>query len=234
VLGLLVAGLAWIAAHAMRGASVPELNRLGAAAATWCETVRQELDAGQPLRAAVMTSCHLPPRGLEAPLARLAGRMESEPLPAALWSFASEVRHPAVGQTVAALEVAYRLGAGDLPRLMASQVEATRHRVQVLRDLHAARAKHRRAMVLLLGLFATAVTFLLAIWPAFLAAYRPMVGQVVLAGIGATVLGAIRALMQLSQPSLPPDFFAGRGRTWADGGRAVQSEPLHVDAEGER
>jgi hypothetical protein len=188
VLGLLAAGIAWVALDAARAPSVTALNRLGGAVASWCETIRQELDAGQPLRAAVVTSCDLPPRGLEQPLRRLAARLDVEPLPDALWAFAREVRHPAVGQTVAALEVAYWLGAGDLPRLMASQVEATRHRVQVLRDLHAARAKHRRAMVLLLGLFLAAVAVLFAVWPTFLDAYRPATGQLVLAGIGATPL----------------------------------------------
>jgi hypothetical protein len=212
VLGLLAAGIVWVALDTGRGPSVTALNRLGGAVASWCETIRQELDAGQPLRAAVVTSCDLPPRGLEQPLRGLAARLDDQPLPEALWAFARDVRHPAVGQTVAALEVAYRLGAGDLPRLMASQVEATRHRVQVLRDLHAARAKHRRAMVLLLGLFLAAVVILFAVWPTFLDAYRPATGQLVLAGIGATVLAAVRALIRLSQPSLPPDFFADRLR----------------------
>jgi hypothetical protein len=234
VLGLLTAGVVWIAADATRGASVPELNRLGGAVASWCETVRQELDAGQPLRAAVLTSCDLPPRGLEAPLAQMAAGLESQPLPNALWGFAAEVRHPAVGQTVAALEVAYRLGAGDLPRLMASQVEATRHRVQVLRDVHAARAKHRRAMVMLLGLFVAVIGVLFAVWPAFLDAYRSLVGQAVLAGIGVTVLGAVRALVRLSQPAMPPDFFAGRTRGLPGARDVAEAAPLGAGEEGAR
>jgi len=210
VIALLAAGVVWVSADAMRGPSVPELNRLGAAVASWCETIRQELDAGQPLRAAVVAACDMPPRGLEEPLERLATRLETEPLPEALWGFAGDVRHPAVGQTVAALEVAYRLGAGDLPQLMAGQVETTRHRVQTLRDLHAARAKHRRAMALLLTLFLAVVVVLFLAWPDFLNAYRSAQGQLVLAGVAGTVLGSIRALVRLSQPALPPDFFADR------------------------
>jgi Flp pilus assembly protein TadB len=210
VLGLLAAGMVWVAVETAAGPSVVAVNRLGGAVAAWCETIRQELDAGQPLRAAVVAAGDLPPRGLEEPLRRLNARLELHPLPDALWAFAREVRHPAVGQIVAAIEVAYRLGAGDLPRLMAGQVETTRHRVQVLRDLHAGRAKHRRAMVMLLGLFLASIVVLLGVWPAFLDAYRPVEGQLVLGGIGLVVLGAVRALVRLSQPSLPPDFFDGR------------------------
>jgi Flp pilus assembly protein TadB len=210
VLGLLAAGIVWIAVETAAGPSVAAVNRLGGGLAAWCETIRQELDAGQPLRAAVVAAGDLPPRGLKEPLRRLNARLEHQSLPDALWAFAREVRHPAVGQIVAAIEVAYRLGAGDLPRLMAGQVETTRHRVQVLRDLHAARAKHRRAMVLLLGLFLASILVLLGVWPAFLDAYRPAEGQLILGGIGLVVLAAVRALVRFSQPALPPDFFDGR------------------------
>ncbi|WP_241255905.1 type II secretion system F family protein [Candidatus Protofrankia californiensis] len=207
MMGLLVAALLWVSASATSGPSIPVITATGDAIASWAETVRQELEAGQPLRAAIVAACDDPPPPIAVPLTRLAARLETVALPEALWELRAAVDHPALGPIVAALDVAYRRGAGDLPRLMASQVEATRHRVAVMRDLHAARAKHRRAMALLLGLFAASILTLMAVWPTFLTAYRPLAGQLVLAGIGLTVIGAVRSLIQMSRPAPTPDFF---------------------------
>ncbi|MBL7512347.1 type II secretion system F family protein, partial [Frankia nepalensis] len=213
VLALVAAGVVWLARQARGVRAVPAVNELGEAVATWCETVRQELDAGQPLRAAVAASCQLPPPPLAAPLTALARRLEAqEALPVALAAFHREAGHPAVGQVVAALTLAYRHGAGELGRLMASQVETTRHRVAVVRDLHAGRARHRRAMALLLGLFALTTAGLLAAWPALLTPYRTPLGQLALAADLALVGTAVRALLRRSRPPTVPDFFGRDAR----------------------
>lgn len=208
VLAVIAGGSVWLVGEArgLRGAG--EVNELGEAVATWCETVRQELDAGQPLRAAVTASCQLPPPPLAVPLAALARRLaDQQPLPVALAALRRQVAHPAVGQVVTALILAYRHGAGDLGRLMASQVETTRHRVAVVRDVHAGRARHRRAMTLLLALFGLTTGGLLAAWPAVLTPYRTPAGQLVLAGLLALVGAAVHALIRRSQPPAMPDFF---------------------------
>ncbi|WP_239309767.1 type II secretion system F family protein [Frankia sp. Cj3] len=223
VLGVLTGGLLWIGLTAITGPSVAAITRMGDAVASWCETVRQELEAGQPLRAAVVASCDMPPEPLAIPLGRLAERLERQQLPDALWGLRADVDHAAIGPIIAALDIAYRRGAGDLPRLMANQVEATRHRVAMLRDLHASRAKHRRAMALLLALFAVSIAVLMVVWPAFLAAYRPLVGELVLGGIGGAVFLAVRSLVRLSQPSLPPDFFAVRDAASTQTARAART-----------
>jgi hypothetical protein len=224
VVALLTVGAVLLAVNSSAETPVAVLNARGAAVAAWCETVRHELEAGQPERAALLAACDHPAPGLESPLRRLAARLESESVPDALWSFAVDARHPAVGNAVAALDVAYRFGAGDLPALMAGQVESTRNQVQAHRELHAARAKHRRAMVLLLGLFTAVVTGLFVIWPDFLAAYRGVQGQLVLGGIGVAVLGAVRALIRLGRPEPVPDFFtvhqAGACGSGSDGASA--------------
>jgi hypothetical protein len=208
VLGPVAAGAVWVGAEACRGPNVPAHAALGEAVATWCETVRQELAAGQPLRAAVAASCRLPPPALAGPLAGLGRRLDSQPLPQALAGLRAEVAHPAVGAVVAALGLAYRHGAADLATLMAEQVETTRHRVAVLRDVHAARARYRRSMALLLGLFAASAAGLLAVWPAMLGPYRTGWGQLALAGIAAAVGLAVTALLRRSRPPDSPDFFA--------------------------
>ncbi|MBL7487440.1 hypothetical protein I6A60_24710 [Frankia sp. AgB1.9] len=208
VLAVAAGGLVFLVREARGLRAVPRVNELGEAIATWCETIRQDLDAGQQLLAAVAASCQLPPPPLADPLAGLARRLgEREPLPVALAAFHRDVEHPAVGQVVVALNLAYRHGAGDLARLMASQVETTRHRVAVLRDLHAGRARHRRAMSLLLGLFTLVTVVLLGAWPAVLAPYRTGEGQLVLAGLLLAVAGAVRALLRRSRPPAVPDFF---------------------------
>jgi len=207
VLAFLAAGVVAVAIETARGPSVAVLNTKGAGVAAWCESVRQELDAGQPMLAALVAVCDMPPAGLEEPLAHLGERLRTTSVPDALWAFAAEVDYPAAGQTVAALEIAYRHGAGDLPRLMARQVETTRHQVQTLRELHAARARHRRSMILLLALFMTVVAVLFVVWPDFLNAYRDLQGQLVLAAIGLAVLGAVRSLARMSAPRIPPSFF---------------------------
>ncbi|OHV64191.1 hypothetical protein [Pseudofrankia sp. BMG5.36] len=208
VLAVIAAGLVWLAREARTLRGVGETNELGEAVATWCETVRQELDAGQPLRAAVAASSELPPSALAGPLAALGRRLhDQQSLPWALAAFRRDVAHPAVGQVVTALVLAYRHGAGDLGRLMASQVETTRHRVAVLRDLHAGRARHRRAMTLLLALFALTTGGLLVAWPAVLTPYHTAAGQLALTGLLALVGVAVHSLIRRSRPPAMPDFF---------------------------
>jgi Flp pilus assembly protein TadB len=208
--GALIVGMVGVGLDLMRGPSMTGLNERGAGVAAWTETVRQELEAGQPQKAALMAACDLSPPGLEAPLAHLSQRLETGTIPEALWAFAREVRHPASGHVVAALNVAYQYGAANLPSLMAAQVETTRHQVQMTREIHAARAKHRRTMLLLLALFVSVILILFVIWPDFLSAYRDGTGQLVLLAIGATVLVCIRTLGRLSRGNPPPDFFTGR------------------------
>jgi hypothetical protein len=187
--------------------TVDELNELGEAAATWGETVRQELEAGQPLRAAVLASCQLPPVALAEPLRRLRVRLDREPLPEALAGFRAAVPHPLIGEIVTVLSLTYQRGAGDLARLMADQVESTRHRVAVLRDLHAARARYRRSMALILGMFAASVVGVLALWPVMLAPYRTAWGQAIVVLLAGCVGLAMRALLRMSRPGMVPDFF---------------------------
>ncbi|MCK9895038.1 type II secretion system F family protein [Frankia sp. AgB32] len=207
---LTTAGIAggWLVGGVRRQPGADELTELGEAAATWCETVRQELDAGQPLRAAVLASCQLPPPALAAPMARLRGRLERQSLPVALAGLRTEVPHPLVATTVAVLSLTYRRGAGDLSRLMAEHVEVTRHRVAVLRDLHAARARYRRSMSLLLGLFAVSVVGVLMLWPAMAAPYRTAWGETAVVLITGAVALAVRSLIRMSRPGAVPDLFS--------------------------
>ncbi|EFC81313.1 type II secretion system F family protein [Parafrankia sp. EUN1f] len=219
-LGLIVAVLGYVILENRAGMSVPQLTRLGDAVATWAEQIREGLDAGQHLRAAIAASTDHPPAELADPLQRLAARLRSAmPLPDALWALRAEVPHPTLGPVIIALDVAYRRGAGDLPRLMASQTAATREATALLRDQHALRARHRRAMTLLLALFTGAITVLLVAWPNFLAPYRNLQGQLALTVIGGGVVLAVRALAAMSRPPTTPDFFpapvavAGADRT---------------------
>ncbi len=206
-LAVVGAAAGWLVHDVRREPKADELNELGEAAATWCETIRQELDAGQPLRTAVLASCELAPSALVGPLRRLQACLDREPLPVALGGLRAEVNHPLVGSIVTVLALTYRCGAGDLARLMAEQVDSTRHRVAVLRDVHAARARYRRSMALLLGLFAASVAAVLAVWPAMLAPYRTAWGQMILLLIGGAVGLAVRTLTRLSRPGTVPDFF---------------------------
>ncbi|ONH60463.1 hypothetical protein CcI49_11590 [Frankia sp. CcI49] len=211
VLAVLGAGVGWLVAEARCGPRVDEQNELGDAVASWCETLRQELDAGQPLKTAVAVSCAASPPALAVPLRRLRTRLDGQALPVALAGFRRDVAHPAVGAIVTALVLTYQHGAGELAKLMADQVEVTRHRVAVLRDTHAARARHRRAMTLLLGLFALSTLGVLVVWPAMLDPYRTASGQVILVVIVGVVGLAVRTLLRLSRPDEPPDFFGGFG-----------------------
>ncbi|EFC82847.1 hypothetical protein [Parafrankia sp. EUN1f] len=209
VLTMLGGGVGWLVAEARRGPSVDEQNELGDAIASWCETLRQELDAGQPLKTAVAVSCAASPPALTDPLRRLRARLDRQALPAALAGFRQDVAHPAVGAIVTALVLTYQHGAGELAMLMADQVEVTRHRVAVLRDTHAARARHRRAMTLLLALFALSTLGVLVVWPAMLGPYRTAPGQAILVVIVGVVGYAVRTLLRLSRPDETPDFFGG-------------------------
>ncbi|WP_018638276.1 type II secretion system F family protein [Parafrankia elaeagni] len=206
-LGLIIALLGYVVLENHSGPSAPQVSRLGEAVATWAEQVRDGLQAGQHLRAAIVASTEHPPAELAGPLRRLAARLDVMRLPDALWALRGEVPHPALGPMIVALDVAYRRGAGDLPALMTSQVAATRQSVALLRDQHALRARHRRAMTLLLALFTAAISVLLVTWPVFLEPYRDLPGQLALAVIGVGVVLSVRSLAAMSRPPLTPDFF---------------------------
>jgi len=207
VLALAAGGIAWLAADIARVPSIDTRNTVGDAVASWTETIGREIDAGQPTRNAVLAACDQREGPLVEPLRALAAQIETRPLPEALAEFARRVGHPAVSTTAMTLSLAYLHGAGDLPRLMAEQVEATRHTVATLRDVHAGRARYRRSMTLLLGLFALVAVGLLVVWPAMIHPYRSLPGELVLAAILTVVLGAVRSLLRLARAAPTPDFF---------------------------
>ena len=213
VTGVVIAGAVaaiagWIAAGPHRRGVTGQVE-VGAAVATWTETVRDLLLAGRPLGSALVLSTAVAPTALTGPLTDLARDIDiGVPVADALEAFGERLGHPTADRVVVALVLAHRHGVGDLPGLLSAQVESLRDEVQLLRDVHAGRANIRRTVQLLLGLFAVVAVGGLVVFRSWFAFYRTPLGQVALAGIALFVAFGVVSLQRLSRPPLPPRFYA--------------------------
>ena len=178
------------------------------AVASWAETLRDTIVAGAGLPQALVTAARLPPPALAKELRRLADHVEGRGVQRALTEFAVDVGHPAADVLVVALVTANRHGAADLVSLISTQVEATRHEVDLVLETEAGRARYRtgvRIMLGALGLFALGLQILQR---DFLRPYDTWGGQAVLAVLATVILGALGLLSSMGRQRQAARFFA--------------------------
>ncbi|HET7486523.1 MAG TPA: type II secretion system F family protein [Acidimicrobiales bacterium] len=166
------------------------LERMEAVAA-WAEMLRDVLAAGSGLEQAILVTANVAPKAIEPELARLADRVgRGEDLVDALLHFVGELDDPMADKVVAALVLAARRSPGHLGDLLGALAEVARDNVAMRLKVQAGRARIRTSMRLITGL---TVGFSLLVVVAdrdYVASYRSLAGQLVLAAVVALFAGA--------------------------------------------
>jgi Flp pilus assembly protein TadB len=182
------------------------------AIASWTEQLRDTMAAAHGLEQAIGASGPVAPAPIAASVARLAGRLEFENLPAALRRFADDVDHPTCDFVVAGLITAAEKEARDLTPLLAQLAECARDEAQMRARVWVGRARTRTSVRVIVGCVVLFAVGLFALDRAYLEPYDDAGGQVVLFVIGGIVAASFVAMDRMGRIALPERFVSRRGR----------------------
>lgn len=183
-----------------------QLDKIAALAA-WTESLRDTATAAAGLEQAIPATVEAAHPLLRAPVRELAARLDGRvPLPEALAHFADDVDDPAADMVVAALSLNARQRAGGLDRILSSLAASSRAELEMRRKVeHERRALRRQAQRI-----AFAVTGFIALQAVFargwVEPYSTPLGQLVLAILAASFLGAYVRMRSLSNTEAEPRF----------------------------
>jgi Flp pilus assembly protein TadB len=182
------------------------------AIASWTEQLRDTMAAAHGLEQAIGASGPVAPAPIAASVARLAGRLEFEPLPAALRRFADDVDHPTCDFVVAGLITAAEKEARDLTPLLAQLATCARDEAQMRARVWVGRARTRTSVRVIVGCVALFAVGLLVLDRPYLEPYDDAAGQFALLVIGGIVTASFVAMDRMGRIALPERFVSRRGR----------------------
>jgi tight adherence protein B len=214
LVGGLLAGAAVVATPRLVGAGSrtrDEIARVEAIAA-WTEQLRDTMAAAHGLEQAIGASGPVAPAPIAVSVARLAGRLEFEPLPAALRRFADDVDHPTCDFVVAGLITAAEKEARDLTPLLAQLATCARDEAQMRARVWVGRARTRTSVRVIVGCVAFFAVGLLVLDRPYLEPYDDAAGQFALLVIGGIVAASFVAMDRMGRIALPERFVSRRGR----------------------
>lgn len=207
-----VAGLAtWIISGGYLRSGTPtavSLARLDALA-SWVESVRDLLLAGEQTIGAVIASARSCPPAIRPAVRRLTASLGRRDAEASLRRFATEIDDPVADLVAVGLLIAIRRGARTAA-VLSALAEQTRFLAERRRLVEAERAPARREVRVLTGLMsALFVGLLLAGRSTHLDAYDTATGQVVLVVAILAFAGLVARTQTLSRFPAPSRFLAG-------------------------
>ncbi|MZG16602.1 type II secretion protein F [Streptomyces sp. SID5914] len=196
------------------------------ALATWTEMLRDTLSAAAGLEQAVLATADIAPTALERELSDLAASLRAgRPLPAALRAFSEDVDDPLADVVVAALVMAAEQQASQLGALLGELAESVREQVAMRQRVDAGRAGIRTGVRVTVTVTLGMAVGLVVFNRPYLDPFDTLVGQIVLAVVGAlfaiaftwlTAIGRIAEpvrLMSTAAPRDPVDAYAAPGGT---------------------
>ena len=154
------------------------------AIAQWCEMLRDASGTARGIEGILVATAAAAPEPIRPEVARMARRLEDEPLATVLDGLANDLAHPVGDLVVTALRVASTAGSRRIANVMANLAEAAHHESSMRRRLEVARARPRatlRLVVVIVGLF---VAGLIVFAADYMAPYGTALGQVVLLLVG--------------------------------------------------
>ncbi|MDA3027252.1 MAG: hypothetical protein O2925_00510 [Actinomycetota bacterium] len=202
----LVVGLAvWLVSRRRSGGSVSDTHRADALA-TWIESVRDLLLAGEQPVGAIVGSVRACPEVLRPAVRRLAAGLGRHDLDQVVRDFADDLNDP-VGDLVAVgLLIALRRGART-SAVLGSLAEQVRFQSERRRLVEAERAPARREVTILVAIMVSLLAvLLLAGRSSLLDAYDSAEGQFVLVVSIAVFAALVRRASTLSVFPAPPRF----------------------------
>ncbi|MFL6115206.1 MAG: type II secretion system F family protein [Catenulispora sp.] len=205
---LLAGGVAWFAPALMgRDTSTKtEVARIEAIA-SWAELLRDTLSAAAGLEQSILASAAAAPAPIREQVQALAGRLRAgSSLEEALRAFAAELADPTADLIIAALLLASRQQARNLPEVLGSLAEATRAQVALRLRTAADRARTRTSVRMITCVVMAMAFGLIMLNRSFLSPYDTPTGQLVLLLVAALFGSALMWLNKMGAAKAPARF----------------------------
>jgi tight adherence protein B len=176
------------------------------AIASWAESVRDTMAAAAGLEEALTATAVAPPAAIAPEVRRLAERLRHQRLTDALTTFGDELDHPSSDLVVAALTIAARMEAADLGSLLSRLAVSIRDDATMRVKVEVGRQRLRTSAKIILGSVAATVVMLMVLNRSYLDAYDSVLGQLMLAVVGAVFAGGSWLMARMSDIDLPERF----------------------------
>jgi tight adherence protein B len=188
----LLVGLAGFMAPSMMGGEAQRKAKLARieAMAGWAEMLRDTMAGSGGLEQSIIATAGVSPGPIRAEVLRLAARLERERLAPALRAFADEIDDASGDLVVAALILAADKSPKRLGDLLGRLATSARAEITMRMRIEAGRARTRTSVKVVTIATAVFATFLVLFNSDYLDAYDSVVGQGVLAVIGACFAAA--------------------------------------------
>ena len=204
----LLAGLATALAPRMLGGARTRQAAIDKteAIASWAESVRDTMAAAAGLEEALTATAVAPPAAIAPEVRRLAERLRHQRLTDALDAFGHDLDHPSADLVVAALTIAARMEAADLGALLSRLAVSIRDDATMRIKVEVSRQRLRTSAKIILGMVAATVVMLMVFNRGYLDAYNGVLGQLMLAVVGAVFAGGSWLMAKMSDIALPERF----------------------------
>ncbi len=199
--GLGAAGLVWVFKFWLRANRERAVYfKTTEAISTWVDMVKDSLAGGAGLSQAIEATVPVAPDIVRPHVARLAGSQRTSSQSVALRQFADGLAHPTSDLVVQALITASEHQGRDLPKLLAKTSEQARARNASVLQTESERAQlYTEAWIMVLAISLLGVVITLVARD-FFTPYDTPLGQLVLTGLMAVVVGSIASLIHAGRP----------------------------------
>lgn len=154
-----------------------------AALAQWCASLRDAAGTARGIEGILVATAPAAPAAIHAEIARMATRLEAQPLDVVLDRLAEDLDHP-IGDLVAtALRLAADAGSRRIRQVLGDLATAAELESSMRRRVEVARQRPRSTMQLVAVIIAVFIGGLLVFSRRYLAPYGTPLGQLVLAGV---------------------------------------------------
>jgi Flp pilus assembly protein TadB len=175
------------------------------AVAAWTEMLRDLMAGAAGLHQAIAATIPIAPEPVREDVVRLTDALRrGVPPQTALRRFADDVDNPTADLVAAALSSATSRHATDLGVLLGSLAEAAREQAGMLVRAAAGRSRVRTSTRIIIAVTLGVAAVMLLFSPDYLDPFDGVIGQSVLAVIGALWAAALAWLVRLSRPRLGP------------------------------
>jgi Flp pilus assembly protein TadB len=203
-----------LVAGAIGGGSAPVLRSAGRrrresierteAVASWVETIRDGLAASAGITDALQLAGTVAPPPIATEVRRLASRVRTDSVPAALASFADDLGDATADTVAIALILATRRQAGNLNESLTALAAQARETAAMRRRIEASRARSYGEAKLAAGISIGFVVLYAVTRREFLAPFDSGSGQLVLAVIVGLLVAAGVMMYRLGAPQVTP------------------------------
>jgi Flp pilus assembly protein TadB len=210
VAGVLAAAAVWWAPQLLGSDAEHNEQVAGVeAVAAWTEMLRDLMAGSSGLHQAIAATAPIAPEPLRVSVQRLADDLRRGRDPRdALFAFSESVDNPTGDLVASALSMAASRHATDLGVLLGALSESARDQAAMLVKVSASRARLRTSSRIIMGATLGMGSFLLLFNPEYLEPFDGVLGQLVLAGIGALWGTAVVWMTRMSRFSLGPRVLA--------------------------